>query len=88
MALDKINDALLKGDLALLLAALKSSSLGLRDVKDDNVEFYAAKLIEAREMKKVRVWNVSFDYGSHVQGLWCLNVSKCIPDQWSCWSFF
>ena len=53
VALDKINAALLKGDLSLLLAALKSSSLGLRDVKDDNVEFYAQKLIEAREMKKV-----------------------------------
>ena len=53
VALDKINAALLKGDLSLLLTALKSSSLGLRDVKDDNVEFYAQKLIEAREMKKV-----------------------------------
>ncbi|XP_070211492.1 ras GTPase-activating-like protein IQGAP1 isoform X2 [Littorina saxatilis] len=52
IALEKLNDALSKGDLSLLLATLKSSALGLKDVKDENVEFYALKLIEARELKK------------------------------------
>lgn len=67
IALDKVNAALLKGDLSLLLAALKSPSLGLRDIKDDNVEFYAAKLIEAREMKKVQVPLFGFECNSHLQ---------------------
>ncbi|KAL8562627.1 hypothetical protein ACOMHN_011199 [Nucella lapillus] len=52
VALDRLNDALLKGDLALLLAALKSPNLGLRDINDDNIEYYHIKLKEARELKK------------------------------------
>ncbi|XP_076443787.1 ras GTPase-activating-like protein IQGAP1 isoform X2 [Babylonia areolata] len=52
VALDKVNNALLKGDLSLLLAFLKSTNLGLRDVQDENIEFYHAKLMEARELKK------------------------------------
>ena len=78
IALDKINAALLKGDLSLLLAALKSSSLGLRDVKDDNVEFYAQKLIEAREMKKVRAPTVfTFECNTHRQSQQCFVGMPC-----------
>ncbi|KAK7450216.1 hypothetical protein BaRGS_00039964 [Batillaria attramentaria] len=51
-ALDKVNDALLKGDLSLLLQALKSSHLGLKNIQDENIEYYAAKLAEAQELKK------------------------------------
>lgn len=51
-ALDKVSDALLKGDLSLLLQALKSSHLGLKNIQDENIEYYAAKLAEAQELKK------------------------------------
>jgi hypothetical protein len=37
----------------MLLAALKAPTLGLKDIKDENIEFYSAKLTEAKEMKKV-----------------------------------
>nr|KAG5685671.1 hypothetical protein BaRGS_014478 [Batillaria attramentaria] len=49
---NKVNDALLKGDLSLLLQALKSSHLGLKNIQDENIEYYAAKLAEAQELKK------------------------------------
>lgn len=52
VALDKIDNALMKGDMTLLLAALKSHSLGLKDIQDENIEFYSAKLLEVKELKK------------------------------------
>ncbi|XP_025077670.1 ras GTPase-activating-like protein IQGAP1 isoform X2 [Pomacea canaliculata] len=51
-ALKQVNDALLKVDFELLLAALRSSYLGLKNITDENVEYYSVKLNEAREIKK------------------------------------
>ncbi|KAK3096452.1 hypothetical protein FSP39_000292 [Pinctada imbricata] len=51
-ALDRLNDALLKEDKELLLSALKSPSLGIRNVQDDNIDFYVISLRDARENKQ------------------------------------
>ncbi|XP_041369796.1 ras GTPase-activating-like protein IQGAP1 isoform X2 [Gigantopelta aegis] len=51
-ALDKVLAALLKMDPSLLLAALKSPHLGLKNVVDANIDFYIQKMQEMREIKK------------------------------------
>ena len=51
-ALDKVLAALLKMDPSLLLAALKSPHLGLKNVVDANIEFYVQKLQELQDIKK------------------------------------
>ncbi|KAK6188369.1 hypothetical protein SNE40_004554 [Patella caerulea] len=51
-ALDSLNDALLKGDRQSILAALKSSHLGLKNINESNLDFYIDKLRELRDNKK------------------------------------
>ncbi|ESP02486.1 hypothetical protein LOTGIDRAFT_176414, partial [Lottia gigantea] len=51
-ALDDLNDALLKGDRQTILGALKSSHLGLKNINDENLDFYIEKLHQLRENKK------------------------------------
>lgn len=54
VSLNRLNEALDKNDKALLLEALQSPHLGLRNVTADNIEFYLQKLKDMREVKKVR----------------------------------
>lgn len=51
-ALDKLNDALLKTDKDLLLKALKSKHLGLKNVNDANIDNYMIRLHEIKETKQ------------------------------------
>ncbi|XP_052795267.1 ras GTPase-activating-like protein IQGAP1 [Mya arenaria] len=48
----ELNSALLSADKATVLAMLKSSHLGIKNVKDENIEVYMEKLEEARQAKK------------------------------------
>ncbi|KAL3866731.1 hypothetical protein ACJMK2_044012 [Sinanodonta woodiana] len=52
-ALDVLTMLLLKADKKQLLECLKSSHLGLRNVKDENVDFYMVRLQEAVEVKRI-----------------------------------
>ena len=52
-ALANVDNALAKQDKNLLLPLLKSQSLGLRNVKDENIDFYVVHLQEARDNKRV-----------------------------------
>ncbi|XP_048258787.1 ras GTPase-activating-like protein IQGAP1 isoform X2 [Haliotis rufescens] len=51
-AVGHLHEALLKSDPALVLAALRSSHLGLKNIKDENIMFYIEKLRQAAELKK------------------------------------
>ncbi|KAH3833286.1 hypothetical protein DPMN_106592, partial [Dreissena polymorpha] len=51
-ALSELNTALLKEDPASVLAYLKSSALGIRNVKDENIDQYVIQLQAARLVKK------------------------------------
>ena len=48
-----IDEALAKQDKNLLLQLLKSQQLGIRNVKDENIDFYVVHLQEARDNKMV-----------------------------------
>lgn len=50
-ALARVDDALTKLDKNLLLQLLKSQQLGIRNVKDENLDFYVVHLQEARDNK-------------------------------------
>ena len=52
-SLDTINSAILKADKETVLKMLKSPHLGIKNVKDENVDHYVVKLEEAVEVKKV-----------------------------------
>lgn len=52
-AISELNNALLKDDPATVLKMLKSTHLGIKNVKDENLELYIAQLQEARQVKKV-----------------------------------
>ena len=51
-ALANVDNALAKQDKNLLLPLLKSQSLGFRNVKDENIDFYVVHLQEARDNKR------------------------------------
>ncbi|RUS77832.1 hypothetical protein EGW08_014406 [Elysia chlorotica] len=51
LAVKRLNDALLSGDKASLLEALQSPALGLKDVKPNNIDFYAQNLLRLRQAK-------------------------------------
>ncbi|CAG2216723.1 unnamed protein product [Mytilus edulis] len=50
-ALVRVDDALSRKDKDLLLQLLKSHDLGIRNVKDENIDFYIIHLDEARDNK-------------------------------------
>ena len=52
-AVSKVQQALEKGDKALLLEALRMAYLQLRDVNNDNIDRYYDKLQEKLHEKKV-----------------------------------
>ena len=52
-ALELVNEALSSGDAKELLKVLQMPHLGLREVKDENAEFYLGRVTEARDFKKV-----------------------------------
>lgn len=52
-ALVRVDDALSRKDKDLLLQLLKSHDLGIRNVKDENIDFYIIHLDEARDNKMV-----------------------------------
>ena len=52
-ALEGVNAALEHGDVKALLKCLKLPHLNLKDVKDDNANFYLTRLREMREYKQV-----------------------------------
>jgi len=51
--LTELNSALLKEDPETVLKMLKSGHLGIKNVKDENIELYMQQLKEARQVKKV-----------------------------------
>lgn len=51
LAVRKLNEALLSGDKTALLDILQSPALGLRDVKPENINFYAHVLLRMRQSK-------------------------------------
>ena len=52
--MSRVQQALEKGDRAMLLEALRMAYLSLRDVKDENVDAYYEKLQNRLNEKKVR----------------------------------
>ena len=52
-ALEGVNAALERGDAKALLKCLKLPHLGLRDIKDDNADFYMNRLREIYDYKQV-----------------------------------
>ena len=54
-ALELVNAALNTEDPMELIKVLKMPHLGLRDVKEENAEFYLHRISEARDFKKVLV---------------------------------
>ena len=54
--LDTINGAILKADKETILKMLKSQHLGIKNVKDENIDHYVVKLQETVDAKKVMVW--------------------------------
>jgi hypothetical protein len=52
--MERLNDALTKGDSSMILQMLKSPSLGIRGVKDENIQYYVQRLEEARDVKQVK----------------------------------
>ncbi len=57
-ALESVNAALERRDAKTLLKCLKLPHLSLKDVKDDNAEFYLTRLVEMKEYKQVTWWNL------------------------------
>ena len=51
--LDTINGAILKADKETILKMLKSQHLGIKNVKDENIDHYVVKLQETVETKMV-----------------------------------
>lgn len=47
-------DALVKGDRALILQTLNSSSLAIRGVQDENIDYYVQRLDELKDIKQVK----------------------------------
>lgn len=54
--MERLNDALTKGDNAIILQILKSPSLGIRGVQDENIDYYVQRLEEVRDVKQVTFW--------------------------------
>ena len=52
-ALESVNAALERRDAKTLLKCLRLPHLDLRDIKDENAEFYLNRLTEIREYKQV-----------------------------------
>ena len=51
LAVRRLNEALLSGDMTTLLEALQSPALSLKDVKSENIDFYAQSLLRLRQAK-------------------------------------
>lgn len=56
VSLDRLMDALLKGDRALILQTLNSPSLAIRGVQNENVDHYVQRLDELKDIKQVEHW--------------------------------
>lgn len=54
VSLDRLMDALVKGDRALILQTLNSSSLAIRGVQDENIDYYVQRLDELKDIKQVK----------------------------------
>lgn len=52
VSLDRLMDALVKGDRALILQTLNSSSLAIRGVQDENIDYYVQRLDELKDIKQ------------------------------------
>ncbi|XP_056022517.1 ras GTPase-activating-like protein IQGAP1 isoform X2 [Ostrea edulis] len=52
VSMERLNDALTKGDNAIILQILKSPSLGIRGVQDENIDYYVQRLEEVRDVKQ------------------------------------
>ena len=64
--MSRVQQALEKGDRAMLLEALRMAYLSLRDVKDENVDAYYEKLQNRLNEKKVR------DHATDWLGVWTI----------------
>ena len=75
-ALESVNAALERRDAKTLLKCLRLPHLGLRDIKDENAEFYLNRLTEIREYKQVETGYIpSF---LHLKSEWKSYWNQCL----------
>jgi hypothetical protein len=63
--LNELNSALLKEDKEFILKWLKSSHLGIKNIKDENIDHYVVQLQETRQVKKVLIFFALITFTTH-----------------------